>query len=163
MAKVGQEPFTIEDQLDLIFLAHMKSKLTRAERVLEAVRLAETIVDEKERSDCVGAIIGMGYQFLDEEQQVKIREVPKGMGVPMDDFLEDPAEDYRLEGLAEGRTKSILLLLRSRFGEVPLTLQEALSQERRDDRLDELLLAAANVGSLEEFAAKVSEAAAKNH
>ena len=44
-----------------------------------------------------------------------------------------------------------------------LSLPEALGRERRDDRLAALLLAAANVGSLEEFAAKVSEAAAKSH
>ncbi len=181
--KAGREPLTIEDQLDLIFLGHMGSKLTPAERVLEALRLAETIADEKERTDCVGAIIGMGYQFLDEAQQTEIREVAKGMGVPMDDFLADLAEDYRLEGLAkglakgreegreegiteglkEGRTQSILLLLQSRFGEVPLSLREALGQEQWDDRLAALLLAAANVGSLEEFAARVSEAAAKSH
>ncbi len=85
----------------------------------------------------------------------------------MDDFLVDLAEDCRLEGLAkgraEGRVESILLLLQSRFGEVPFNLREALGRERRDDRLAELLLAAANAGSLGEFTARVSEAVAKCH
>ncbi len=175
IAKAGREPLTLEDQLDLIFLAHMSSRRTPAQRVLEALRLAEMIEDEKERTDCVGAIIGMGYQFLDEEQQANIREVAKKMSVPMDEFLDDLRQDYLLEGrkegraegkaegLKEGRTESILLLLQNRFGQVPISLRDALVQERRDDRLAALLLAAANVGSFEEFVTQVSETVAKSH
>ncbi len=176
VAKDGGMPFNGDEQLDLIFLAHMRSKLPPGERVLEAVRLAETITGERERTNCVGAIIGMGYEFLTEEQKARIREVAKGMGVPMDDFLEDLRQDYIREGLAQGMAQGlaqgkqlgtkndILLLLENRFGQVPISVREDLAKEQSDDRLARLLLAAANPTTLEEFAALVSGGSgAKGH
>lgn len=57
----------------------------------------------------------------------------------------------KAEGLTEGKRESLLLILNSRFGKVPVRTERAISAIESANCLDELTRLALLVNALEEF------------
>ncbi len=66
-------------------------------------------------------------------------------------FEELSREEGREVGLQEGRQRSILDLLETRFGEVPTAIRDGVRAIHDEARLKEMLCRAAVIASLEAF------------
>ncbi len=157
-------------RLDLIFSPLMRQKMAPGEAVLAALEVAAEIGDDDDQAFCQAAILGLGDKFLAGDLRKKIREalgmnrfVEMLLEEGLEKGLEKGLERGRAEGKAEGKAEDILLLLGNRFGQPAPALQEAVRREKQENRLTDLLLAAAGVGSLEEFEALLSEETKKGH
>ena len=63
----------------------------------------------------------------------------------------------RVEGKAEGKTDALLLVLRGRFGQLPVALEDRVGTERRVEALDRWLVLAGESATLAAFIAGAGE------
>jgi len=61
----------------------------------------------------------------------------------------------KTEGRTEGQHEDIMTILTGRFGTVPASLQEQITSVKDGEQLRALMLRAATVSTLEEFAASL--------
>ena len=76
--KVEQgESLSDEDELNLIFLPLMHSKVNRAKRAVKTAEIARKIPDEQQRVRLTATIIGISDKFIDQDYVEKLMEVLK--------------------------------------------------------------------------------------
>ncbi|HZS92463.1 MAG TPA: hypothetical protein VFE42_33865 [Chloroflexota bacterium] len=135
-----------EDRLDLIFLPLMRHVRERREVVTETVALAQQLPERQQRQ-AVAALIGLGHQYLDEEELNILVE-----GLMSTTLGQRLLERGREEGQREGLERAILHVLTTRVGPVPPAMRTRLAEVEDLQRLEVLLDRAMNAQSLEEFA-----------
>ena len=65
--------------------------------------------------------------------------------------MEKGREEGREEGMAKGKREALLLLMESRFAELPAEVRRKVERIKSSQRIDELFLAALNAKSLSEL------------
>ncbi|MDA8066583.1 MAG: hypothetical protein M0031_13955 [Thermaerobacter sp.] len=151
------ERLSRQETLDLILSPLMEQDCPPGDAVLAALRVAAAIPEqEAERDCCLGAIVGLGDKFLDDEQRRQLREVLYMTRVG-ELLREEGRAEGRAEGKAEGKAEAIRVLLTRRFGSVPGALSEELGRVREEPIWEELLLAAAGAASLAQFQRRLRE------
>ncbi len=149
-----------KELMDLIFSPLMSQGLTPGEAVLAALEVAGGIEEEEERGFCMAAIIVLGDKFLDAEQREKAKEAWEMTRVAeliREEGLVEGMEKGMEKGLKEGRAQAVLLVLQGRFGDVPASTKELVESQEAEETLNEMVLAAATSGSLEEFQVRLGQ------
>lgn len=145
------------DQLNLIFMPLMPSKIGRSERAIEAVKMAESVQDEAVKLSLLGSIIGITARFIDKEYVRKIVEVLR-MNEVYRELFHSIEEEALLIGEIKGKQKAIDSFLTVRFGPEAVTLNDSINKLQNQDVLDALLLSLYRAQSMEEAEKFVQDA-----
>ncbi|WML33445.1 DUF4351 domain-containing protein [Clostridium sp. OS1-26] len=126
----NNEELTDEEILSLTFIPLMKGKLTRAERTLKSIELADKIEAGEKKIKCLTMLYALLEKFGDEESKKKFKEVfnmteigkmilEDGMAKGMAKGMEKGMEKGRAEGRAEGKAELLLKQLTKKFKKIP--------------------------------------------
>jgi hypothetical protein len=135
----GGDTLTEIDQLNLIFMPLMRSKVDRSERAIEAVKMAESVQDEVVKLSLLGSIIGITARFIDKEYVRRMVEVLR-MNEVYRELFHSVEEAALLKGKVEAKRQAIRDFLHVRFGLEAVALNEQLDELVDLAILDALLL-----------------------
>jgi hypothetical protein len=124
------EGLTPLDRVDAILLPLMRQTRPLEAVLREAIAASEGMA-RSERSDTLGAMMGLAYNYLEEDAARALLEELKMANVLQDwlaDELEQRWEQGHTEGELEGERKAVRRAVRSRFGAIPPALEQRIAQ-----------------------------------
>lgn len=110
------------DRVDLALAVLMHHTRPLAEVVRDLAPVVEAL-PANERSGMMGAIVGLSYYYLQEDNARAILEALK-----MSNVLEKLVEEGIERGRVEGRAEALRTLVTLRFGTIPPTLEERIGR-----------------------------------
>lgn len=122
----SNEELTDEEILSLTFIPLMKGKLTRTERTLKSIELADKIESGEKKIKCLTMLYALLEKFGDEESKKRFKEVFNmteiGKMILEDGMakgMEKGMEKGRVEGKLEGKAELLLKQLAKKFKKIP--------------------------------------------
>jgi hypothetical protein len=133
--------------------------------LLEAVAEASAVLPIAERTDVLGSMVGLAYNYLDPGLAEQLLEVLRKMNA-FEQLLADQLIQGRAQGRAEGRAEgeraAVIRILQRRFGTVPDTLVGSVAAVQDLERVTMLVDAALEVESLDAFVQALQEPAIRS-
>ncbi len=132
----GGDALTPGDRVDLILLPLMRQP-PLAQVLAEAIATTKTLPPE-ERTQTVGAMVGLAYTYLERDVAVALLEALKmtnalrewleqEIGQGIEQGIERGKAEGIEQGKVEGERAALCLVVRSRFGEVPTALEQRIA------------------------------------
>ncbi len=132
----------------MILLPLMRHTRPLEEVLRDAIAATESLAQD-ERSETVGAMVGLAYTYLETDVSRTLVEELTMTNV-LQEWLADELEQRREQGQVEGRRDDVRLIVQERFGTVPVALETRIA--RADSpALATLLRRAATVASVDEL------------
>ncbi|MBC2582291.1 DUF4351 domain-containing protein [Clostridium sp. DJ247] len=138
----NNEELTDEEILSLTFIPLMKGKLTRAERTLKSIQLADKIETGEKKIKCLTMLYALLEKFGDEESKKKFKEVFNmteiGKMILEDGIakgMEKGMEKGIVKGRAEGKVELLLKQLTKKFKKIPEEYKKRI-KELSDETLE---------------------------
>ncbi|WPC43946.1 hypothetical protein [Clostridium sp. JS66] len=114
----SNEELTDEEILSLTFIPLMKGKLTRTERTLKSIELADKIESGEKKIKCLTMLYALLEKFGDEESKKKFKEVFNMTEIGKM-ILEDGMAKGMEKGIEKGKAELLLKLLTKKFKKLP--------------------------------------------
>lgn len=160
-----QESLTDDDQLRLIFLPLMDTRLDRTDLAVETVEMANQVNNEGQRFRLTATVIAIADKFLDESYVNKMMEVFKMTRIFREVYEEAEADGFEKgeakgeeKGIAKGKQEAIQQYLESRFGKESANLKGQLEQISEIDILNSLIAKVYRTETIEEAERLINQA-----
>jgi predicted transposase/invertase (TIGR01784 family) len=114
----NKEHLTDEDILNLSFIPLMKTKMSKSERALESIELANKIPESNEKLKCMSLLYALFEKFGDNISKKRFMEVFTMTEIGRM-IREDGKEEGKLEGKQEGKAEMLIKLLIKKFKSLP--------------------------------------------
>jgi len=147
-AATRSEGLTPLDRVDMILLPLMRHTRPLEEVLRDAIAATESLAQD-ERSETVGAMVGLAYTYLETDVSRTLLEELTMTNV-LQEWLADELEQRREQGQVEGRRDDVRLIVQERFGTVPVALETRIARAD-SSALATLLRRAATVASVDEL------------
>lgn len=134
----NNEELTDEEILSLTFIPLMKGKLTRTERTLKSIELADKIESGEKKIKCLTMLYALLEKFGDEESKKRFKEVFNMTEIGkmiLEDGMAKGMERGRAEGKIEGKAELLLKLLTKKFIKMPEEYKKKI-KELSDETLE---------------------------
>ena len=113
-----------EDILTIALSPLMNGKLTKSERTMKSINLADSILEETEKLKCLTLLYALFDKFGDDNAKKRFKEVIK-----MTDIGKMLTEEAEAKGKAEGKTEILTKILIRKFN---------IKSEEYDDKIKKL-------------------------
>jgi flagellar biosynthesis/type III secretory pathway protein FliH len=157
------ERWTAREQVEAILLPLMGRRHSLLALLAEVVE-ASAVLAKEERSNVLGSMVGLAYNYLEpgkaEQLLEALRKVNAFEELIVDQVLEGRAKGHaegRAEGHAEGEQDAILRVLARRLGTVPMELAAQIRAQQDVQQLEVLLDAALDAEDMATFARLVRQ------
>ncbi|MBK1809490.1 DUF4351 domain-containing protein [Clostridium sp. YIM B02505] len=117
----NNEKLTSEDILTLSFIPLMSSKLSKSERTLEGIELANSIEDSEVKLKCLTLLYALFDKFGDKISKKRFKEV-----FSVTEIGKMIRDDGKSEGKAEGKTEILIKLLNKKFKKLSQEYEERI-------------------------------------
>ena len=107
-----------DEILSLTFIPLMRGKLTRAERTLKSIELADRIESSERKLKCLTMLYALLDKFGDEESKKKFKEVFNMTEIGKM-ILEDGMAKGMAKGKAQGKAELLIKMLTKKFKKIP--------------------------------------------
>ncbi|WP_246517523.1 DUF4351 domain-containing protein [Clostridium aciditolerans] len=131
---LNNEELTNEEILGLTFIPLMKGKLTRTERTIKSIELANKIETGEKKIKCLTMLYALLEKFGDEESKKKFKEVFNMTEIGKM-ILEDGMAKGMEKGRAEGKVELLLKQLTKKFKKIPEEYKKKI-KELPDETLE---------------------------
>ena len=136
---------TSEDILSLTFLPLMRSNESREDRVLESIKMADSINNSEIKLQSLSMLYALLEKFGDRSNKKKFKEV-----FSMTEIGKMLREDGKEEGKKEGKAEMLIKQLTKKFNKVPDDYKKIL-MELPEERLEIIAIEIFNINSIEEI------------
>ncbi|MFU0824472.1 DUF4351 domain-containing protein [Clostridium sp.] len=147
----GGEEITKQDIITLTFTPIMGGKLTKAEKIVKAIRITKDI--NKYRYDVQSILYAFASKFLKERDLEKVKEELRVTELGKS-LIEEGREQGLKEGLKEGKelgkAEMLIKLLMKKFKKVPEEYKEKI-MKLSNDTLDLIAMEIFDINSVEEL------------
>ncbi|AKN29983.1 hypothetical protein Ccar_03700 [Clostridium carboxidivorans P7] len=134
----NNEELTDEEILSLTFIPLMKGKLTRTERTLKSIELADKIESGEKKIKCLTILYAFLEKFGDEESKKRFKEVFNMTEIGkmiLEDGMAKGIEKGMEKGRAEGKLELLLKQLTKKFKKIPEEYRKKI-KELSDETLE---------------------------
>ncbi|MBK1813196.1 DUF4351 domain-containing protein [Clostridium sp. YIM B02505] len=119
----NKEKLTNEDILNLSFLPLMSSKVSRSERTLKGIELANSIEEPDVKLQCLTLLYALFDKFGDQISKQRFKEV-----FSMTDIGKMIRDDGMKEGMETGKAELLIKLLNKKFKKLPQGYEEKIKK-----------------------------------
>lgn len=144
---------TKEDILSLTFLPLMKSNISKEERVLESIKMAENINNNEIKLQSLSMLYALLEKFGDKSNLKRFKEVFSMTEIGKmlrEDGIKEGKEEGKIEGKLEGKAEMLLKLLTKKFNKVPDDYRKIL-MKLPEERLEIIAIEIFNINDLKEI------------
>ncbi|GFZ30087.1 hypothetical protein CSC2_06130 [Clostridium zeae] len=113
----NNEKLTSDDILTLSFIPLMSSKISKSERTLEGIELANSIEDSEVKLKCLTLLYALFDKFGDQISKKRFKEVFS---------VTEIGKMIRDDGKSEGKTEILIKQLNKRFNKLPQEYEEKI-------------------------------------
>jgi hypothetical protein len=119
----NKDKLTNEDILNLSFLPLMSSKVSRSERTLKGIELANSIEELEVKLQCLTLLYALFDKFGDQISKLRFKEV-----FSMTDIGKMIRADGMREGMETGKAELLIKLLSKKFKKLPEGYEEKIKK-----------------------------------